>query len=60
MGKIGDFSRLLDIFTVNKYHEAFNEKEYKNIYEICRNANIGCIACKKLLVQFKFKFISNI
>ncbi|WP_454055045.1 hypothetical protein [Clostridium sp. Marseille-Q7071] len=50
MTKIAHFSRLLDIFTVNKYHEVFNEKEHKNIYEMCRNANISCVACKKLLV----------
>lgn len=54
MAKIGDFSRLSNIFTVNKYHEVFNEKEHKNIYEMCRSANIGCVACKKLLVSFKF------
>ncbi|WP_186269509.1 hypothetical protein [Clostridium argentinense] len=50
MTKITHFSRLLDIFTVNKYHEVFNEKEHKNIYEMYRNANISCVACKKLLV----------
>ncbi|MBY6807106.1 hypothetical protein [Clostridium botulinum] len=54
MAKIGDFSRYSNICTINKYHEVFNEKEHKNIYETCRNANIGCAACKKLLVSFKF------
>ncbi len=54
MAKIGDFSRLSNIFTLNKYHEVFNEKEHKNIYEMCRNASSGCVACKKLLVPFKF------
>lgn len=38
-----------DICTVNKYHEAFNNSDYENICEMCRNANIGCIACKNLL-----------
>lgn len=54
MAKMGNFSRLSNMFTLNKYHEVFNEKGHKNIYEICRNANIGCVACKKLLVPFKF------
>lgn len=40
-----------DICTVSKYHEVFNESEYKNICEMCRNANIGCVACKKLLAE---------
>ncbi|MEA4963596.1 tryptophan--tRNA ligase [Lutispora sp.] len=38
-----------DICTVSKYHEAINHSEYENICEMCRNANIGCIACKDLL-----------
>lgn len=40
-----------DICTVSKYHEVFNPSEYKNICEMCRSANIGCVACKKLLSQ---------
>jgi tryptophanyl-tRNA synthetase len=40
-----------DICTVSKYHEAFNNKEYENICEMCRNANIGCAACKNLLAE---------
>lgn len=40
-----------DICTVSKYHEVFNESEHKNICEMCRNANIGCAACKKLLAE---------
>jgi len=40
-----------DICTVSKYHEIFNENEYKNICEMCRNANIGCVACKNLLAE---------
>jgi tryptophanyl-tRNA synthetase len=38
-----------DICTVSKYHETFNQGEFKNICEMCRKANIGCVACKKLL-----------
>lgn len=40
-----------EICTVSKYHEVFNESEYKNICEMCRRANIGCVACKKLLAE---------
>lgn len=40
-----------DICIVSKYHEAFNENEHKNICEMCRNANIGCAACKSLLSE---------
>jgi tryptophanyl-tRNA synthetase len=35
-----------DICTVFKYHNAFNESEVCNINESCRNASIGCSACK--------------
>lgn len=38
-----------DICTVSKYHKVFNHEEYGNICEMCRNANIGCVACKNLL-----------
>lgn len=38
-----------DICVVSKYHEVFNHKEYGNICEMCRSANIGCVACKNLL-----------
>lgn len=40
-----------DICTVSKYHKAFNGSEYENICEMCRNANIGCVACKNLLSE---------
>jgi len=39
------------ICTVSKYHEAFNQEEYDNICEMCRNASIGCVACKNLLSE---------
>lgn len=35
-----------EICTVFKYHQAFNEGEVCNISESCRNAAIGCSACK--------------
>lgn len=38
-----------EVCMVNKYHKAFNADEYDNICDMCRNAKIGCVACKKLL-----------
>ncbi|MDF2505578.1 tryptophan--tRNA ligase [Clostridium sp.] len=35
-----------DICTISKYHKAFNHDEYDNICEMCKNASIGCVACK--------------
>lgn len=38
-----------DICVVNAYHKAFNPEEHGNICDMCRNAGIGCVACKKNL-----------
>ncbi|MFA7119625.1 MAG: tryptophan--tRNA ligase [Sphaerochaetaceae bacterium] len=38
-----------DICNVYKYHKVFNADEAPNICELCKNAQIGCVACKKLL-----------
>ena len=38
-----------DICTVAFYHKAFNSEEYPNICDMCKNAKIGCVACKKVL-----------
>lgn len=38
-----------EVCMVNKYHKAFNPDEYDNICDMCRNAKIGCVACKKQL-----------
>ena len=38
-----------DICIVSLYHKAFNSDEYPNICDMCRNAKIGCVACKKEL-----------
>lgn len=40
-----------DICTISKYQQVFNEGEHKNICEMCRNADIGCVTCKKLLAE---------
>ncbi|MCE5235985.1 MAG: tryptophan--tRNA ligase [Clostridiaceae bacterium] len=38
-----------DVCSVSKYHRAFNPGEYDDICEMCRNARIGCVVCKKNL-----------
>lgn len=38
-----------EICTVYKYHNAFNEGEVQNVAEGCRNATMGCAACKNNL-----------
>ncbi|MGN0556927.1 MAG: tryptophan--tRNA ligase, partial [Acutalibacteraceae bacterium] len=38
-----------EVCMINKYHKTFNPDEYDNICEMCRNAQIGCVACKKQL-----------
>lgn len=38
-----------DVCTVNTYHKVFNPTEHENICDMCRNATIGCVACKKAL-----------
>ena len=35
-----------EICTVFKYHQAFNESEVCNVSDCCKNAAIGCMACK--------------
>lgn len=36
---------------VSVYHHIFNENDCENICELCRNAGIGCVACKKRLAE---------
>jgi tryptophanyl-tRNA synthetase len=38
-----------DVCTVYQYQKAFNSIESNNITEMCKNAEIGCAACKKCL-----------
>lgn len=40
-----------DICTVSQYHKAFNAVGYDDICDRCRNASIGCVACKKQLAS---------
>lgn len=38
-----------DVCTVYTYHKVFNPGEVENVCSMCRNAQIGCVACKKML-----------
>ena len=38
-----------DICTVAGYHSVFNHAEYQDICEMCKQAKIGCVACKSKL-----------
>lgn len=38
-----------DICAVFTYHQAFNGGEQENIADMCCNAKIGCVACKRAL-----------
>ena len=38
-----------DVCMVSQYHKSFNAEEYDNICDMCRAADIGCVACKKVL-----------
>ncbi len=40
-----------EICTICSYHDAFNQEEYGNTVEMCRAGAIGCVACKKRLLQ---------
>jgi len=40
-----------DICIVNQYHKIFNPTEHENICSMCKNATIGCTACKKALAD---------
>lgn len=40
-----------EICTVYAYHRAFNPEEAENVASMCRNAGIGCTACKKHLAE---------
>ena len=38
-----------DVCMVSQYQKSFYADEYENICDMCRNAKIGCVACKKVL-----------
>jgi tryptophanyl-tRNA synthetase len=49
-----------DICVVYSYHKAFNTAECGNIEEMCKNAGIGCTACKKRLAAVLNGFLSPV
>ena len=49
-----------DVCIVSEYHNIFNADEYSNICSMCRNAAIGCIACKKRLSEVLNSLLSPI
>ena len=40
-----------DVCTVYTYHKTFNPDEAGNVCSMCRNAQIGCVACKRMLAE---------
>ena len=38
-----------DVCQLYKYHQTFNAGEADNVAQMCRNASMGCVACKKLM-----------
>lgn len=40
-----------EVCIANQYHRYFNSDEYENVCSMCRNASIGCTACKKGLAE---------
>ncbi len=40
-----------DVCTVFTFHKLFNAAEVTTIGENCRNANVGCVQCKKMLAE---------
>lgn len=49
-----------DICVVYSYHKVFNRGECENVNEMCRNAGIGCTACKKRLAAVLNEFLTPI
>jgi tryptophanyl-tRNA synthetase len=40
-----------DICNIYQYHDAYNREESTEIAELCQQGRIGCVACKKNLVE---------
>ncbi|MDP4092423.1 MAG: tryptophan--tRNA ligase [Bacillota bacterium] len=49
-----------EICAVCAYHKIFNKEESHNIEEMCKNAGIGCTACKKNLAAVLNQFLEPI
>lgn len=40
-----------NVCTVYTYHKTFNPDEAGNVCSMCKNAQIGCVACKRMLAE---------
>jgi tryptophanyl-tRNA synthetase len=49
-----------EVCTVFAYHRAFNLGAVSGIEEQCRAGSIGCVACKKLLIETMNRFLDPI
>lgn len=49
-----------DICVVYEYHKVFNKAECDNVAEMCKNAGIGCVPCKKSLALKMNEFLQPI
>ena len=49
-----------DVCNVYTYQKAFNPEESENVCSMCRNAQIGCVACKKMLAARMNELLSPI
>jgi len=49
-----------EICNVFQYHKAFNKEEVEEIETKCKNAGIGCVACKKRLIEVLNAFLDPI
>lgn len=49
-----------DVCNVYTYQKAFNPGESENVCSMCRNAQIGCVACKKMLAARMNELLSPI
>ncbi len=48
------------ICTVYRYHQLFNSGEVANVENMCRNASIGCTACKKNIAEILNQLLAPI
>ena len=49
-----------DICAVYAFHKYFSKDEYEDIGDKCRNGEIGCVACKKLLADNMLKLLEPV
>lgn len=49
-----------DICVAYHYHMVFNKEESENVAELCKNADVGCVACKKDLASRINEFLEPI